>query len=198
MKRAEPLDKLVGRTLSSLALGADGVELYFHDTALRVEGHPSIARHGEELRFPGDAARRALFTTVGARVASIELDDARTLTLTWSDGTCFRFRLREPRSSATAERRFVILPRADCPDVERTAGGRHAVDYVIADGPDDSFRVEAWLDDRLFLEIEEAEDSGAHALWIHAREDGEPWALTTDELSALVATALARLGPKRG
>ena len=81
----EPAD-LVGREVSAVAFVRDGVEFHFDGPILRSRTDPQVVVGEATYCFPKPGSRDALCLVVGATIQSLNLDEARHLEFTTSNG----------------------------------------------------------------------------------------------------------------
>jgi hypothetical protein len=87
------LKDLIGREISAVAFVRDRVEFHFDGPILRSRADPQVAVGEAVYCFPKPGSRDALCLVIGATVRSLDLDDARHLEFTTSNGCRVRLPL---------------------------------------------------------------------------------------------------------
>jgi hypothetical protein len=88
-----PLKDLIGREISAVAFVRDYVEFHFVGPILRSRANPQVAVGEAVYCFPKPGSRDALCLVIGATVQSLDLDEARHLEFTTSNGCRVRLPL---------------------------------------------------------------------------------------------------------
>jgi hypothetical protein len=87
------LKDLIGREISAVAFVRDYVEFHFDGPILRSRADPQVAVGEAVYCFPKLGSRDALCLVIGATVQSLDLDEARHLEFTTSNGCRVRLPL---------------------------------------------------------------------------------------------------------
>lgn len=84
---------LVGREVSAVVFARDCVEFHFDGPILRSCADPQVAVGEAVYHFPKPGSRDALCLVLGATVQSLDLDEARHLEFTTTNGCRVRLPL---------------------------------------------------------------------------------------------------------
>ena len=95
--------ELLGKEITCVAFGRDGVEFHFDGAIVRSLAAPSVTIGESTYRFPTAGSRDALCLVVGSTIESLDLAERRHFEFTTTNGCRVRIPLDAGREGASMQ-----------------------------------------------------------------------------------------------